>query len=35
MAIIKSVLLEEYHGFKLNITSTTVFETHSEQYDFD
>ena len=33
--IIKSVLLEEYYGSKVNIQRSTVFETHSTKYDFE
>ena len=31
--IIKSVLLEDYYGLRLNTTSSTVFEAHSTQYN--
>ena len=31
--IIKSVLLEDHYGLRLNTTSSTVFDTHSIQYN--
>ena len=33
--IIKSVLLEDYYGLRLNTTSSTVFEAHITQYNIE
>ena len=33
--IIKSVLLEDYYGLRLNTTSSTVCEAHSRQYNIE